>query len=79
MKPSDPLLMTRPPSPADDLMHGWILFVSWYLMGLRQDSRAHGTVGGARSIHNQAKTAYEDFKNQSSSLKHMVTSTTKQG
>ena len=36
-------------------------------------------VGGARSIHNQAKTAYEDFKNQSSSLKHKVTSTTKEG
>lgn len=30
-------------------------------------------VGGPRSIHNQSRTAYEDFKNQSSSLKRKVT------
>lgn len=35
-------------------------------------------VGGARSIHNQARTAYEDFKNQRSSLKHKVTTYSKE-
>jgi len=35
-------------------------------------------VGGARSIHYQARIAYEDFKNQRSSLKHKVTTYSKE-
>jgi hypothetical protein len=35
-------------------------------------------VGGANSIHNQARTAYEDYKNQRSSVKHKVTTYTKE-
>jgi hypothetical protein len=35
-------------------------------------------VGGANSIHNQARTSYEDYKNQRSSVKHKVTTYTKE-
>jgi len=39
VKPSDPLLMTRPPSPADDLMHGWILVEYFWNMLVRSEGK----------------------------------------
>ena len=35
-------------------------------------------VGGANSIHNQARTAFDDFDNQRSSVKHKVSSYSKE-